>query len=226
MTTKLAVYDLDRTITRAGTYTPFLIHWAQSQAPWRLAFAPAAVAVMGAYAAKRISRKRLKEIMQTLLMGGATDERRLAPMVDAFADRMVSEGIYPEAKAVIAADRAEGRRIILATAAHEFYAAAIAARLGFDDVVATRSARDEAGALLASIEGENCYGPAKLAMLKAYMDDAGIDRTAAHVRFYSDHVSDLPVFEWADEPVAVNPSPKLKKVAAERAWPITDWSNA
>jgi phosphoserine phosphatase len=44
------------------------------------------------------------------------------------------------------------------------------------------------------------------------------------VRFYSDHASDAPVFEWADEPVAVNPHDRLKRLAAERGWPVEDWS--
>ena len=37
----LAVYDMDRTVTRRATYTPFLIHCALRRAPWRLHF-PAA----------------------------------------------------------------------------------------------------------------------------------------------------------------------------------------
>jgi phosphoserine phosphatase len=44
-----------------------------------------------------------------------------------------------------------------------------------------------------------------------------------HVRFYSDHVSDRPAFEWADEPVAVNPHEKLRRLAEQRGWAIKDW---
>jgi phosphoserine phosphatase len=44
------------------------------------------------------------------------------------------------------------------------------------------------------------------------------------VRFYSDHASDAPVFEWADEPVAVNPHAKLAKLAATRGWTVEDLS--
>jgi phosphoserine phosphatase len=44
-----------------------------------------------------------------------------------------------------------------------------------------------------------------------------------HVRFYSDHVSDRPAFEWSDEPVAVNPHGKLRRLAEERGWAIEDW---
>ena len=36
----LAIYDMDRTVTRHGTYTPFLLHCAIHRAPWRLIFLP------------------------------------------------------------------------------------------------------------------------------------------------------------------------------------------
>src|SRR3546814_6120669 len=37
--TRLAIYDMDRTITISGTYTPFLLHVSAHMAPWRLVFA-------------------------------------------------------------------------------------------------------------------------------------------------------------------------------------------
>lgn len=223
MTAEIAIYDLDRTITRSGTYTPFLLFWARRHAPWRLLLAPLAGVCMAAYAAKFISRKKLKELMQVLMMGARTDAARLAPAADAFAARTVSDGVYARAFETIAADRAAGRRIVLATAAHEFYVAAIARELGVADVVATRSVWDADGALTARIAGANCYGASKLAMIEAFLDRAGVDRSGVRVRFYSDHVSDMPVFEWADEPVAVNPSARLKAVAEARGWPVLDW---
>lgn len=221
--TELAIYDLDRTITRSGTYTPFLLNWAGRKAPWRLLLAPLALFFMGAYAAKLISRKRLKEMMQAMLMGRRTEQDALAPFVDAFAERILRNGVYPQAVEAIAADRAAGRRVILATAAYEFYVRPIARLLDIADVVATHSQAGDNGDVIARIEGENCYGPEKLSMLEAYMKKAGIDRRAVRVRFYSDHLSDLPVFEWADEPIAVNPSSRLKAIAAERGWRLLDW---
>lgn len=221
--TELAIYDLDRTITRSGTYTPFLLFWAKSRSPWRLLLAPAALLFMGAYGVKLISRKRLKEIMQGMLMGARTQHGVLAPLVETFAQRVVRKGTYPQAVEAIAADRAAGRRVILATAAYEFYAGPIAQLLNISDVVATRSQRNEDGGVVARIKGENCHGREKLAMLEAFFKEAGIERKSAHVRFYSDHISDLPVFEWVDEPIAVNASARLKTVATERGWRLIDW---
>src|SRR3546814_11246402 len=37
--TRLAIYDMDRTITISGTYTPFLLHVSAHMAPLRLVFA-------------------------------------------------------------------------------------------------------------------------------------------------------------------------------------------
>ena len=42
---RLAIYDMDKTITRRPTWTRFLIHYAQRQAPWRLGLLPVAGAL-------------------------------------------------------------------------------------------------------------------------------------------------------------------------------------
>ena len=47
MTHRLAIYDMDRTVTFSGTYTGFLIHMARAMAPWRLALLRRAVSLAG-----------------------------------------------------------------------------------------------------------------------------------------------------------------------------------
>ena len=219
--TDLAIYDMDRTITRRATYTPFLIHAARTRAPWRLALAPAVAGSMAAYVVKIIGRSRLKEINHRLLLGRERSDAELAPLVKAFADRTIATNLQPGALRAIARDCAEGRRLVMATASYALYAEAIAERLGFDDVIATRSVRSPDGRLLARIDGENCYGPAKLRMIEAWLAEKAIE--PAHVRFYSDHASDAPVFDWADEAVAVNPHPPLRRLATAKGWRIEDW---
>jgi HAD superfamily hydrolase (TIGR01490 family) len=221
--TDLAIYDMDRTVTRTGTYTPFLLHCAARRAPWRLALVPFAALSMGAYAARLIDRARLKEINQHLLLGARTDPRALKTLVDSFADGQVRSNVRPGALAAIARDKAEGRRVVLATASYRLYADAIAERLGFDDVIGTGSVIGLDERVHAKIAGENCYGPAKLRMIADWVQKSGLKDKHGHVRFYSDHVSDQPAFEWADEPVAVNPHGKLRRLAEQRGWRIEDW---
>ena len=219
----LAIYDMDRTVTRRATYTPFLLHCALHRAPWRLLFLPLVAGSMLAYVARLIDRAKLKEINHHLLLGAKIHSRELKPLVDSFAERQLATNIRPGARAAIARDHAEGRRVVLATASYRLYADAIAERLGFDDVIGTGSVIGLDERVHAKIAGENCYGPAKMRMIADWVEASGLKGAHGHVRFYSDHVSDQPAFEWADEPVAVNPHGKLRRLAQERGWGIKDW---
>jgi HAD superfamily hydrolase (TIGR01490 family) len=219
----LAIYDMDRTVTKRPTYTPFLLHCATRRAPSRLLFLPLVLLAMIAYAISLIDRARLKEINHHLLIGGRIHPRELKPLVDSFADAQTASNIRPGARRAIARDRAEGRRLVLATASYRLYAEAIAHRLGFDDVIGTGSVIGLDERVHAKIAGENCYGPAKKRMIAEWVEKSGLKGVHGHVRFYSDHVSDQPVFEWADEPVAVNPHGKLRRLAEQRGWAIEDW---
>lgn len=222
--TELAIYDMDRTITQRATYTPFLLHAALRRAPWRLMLLPFVLLTMIAYVAKLLDRGRLKELNQALLLGPHIAPAELLPLTESFADKTVSGNLRPGALDQIAADRAAGRRLVLATASYRLYVEAIAARLGFDDVIATNSLAGLDQRIRAKIDGENCYGPAKLRMILDWMARQDLRREAVRVRFYSDHASDAPVMAWADEAFAVNAHAKLRRLARLRAWPIVDWS--
>ena len=219
--TDFAIYDMDRTVTRRATYTPFLLHCAMRRAPWRLLLLPAVILSMLAYVAKLIDRGRLKEINHRLLLGHKRHPAELKPLVDSFAEAVIAGNVRPGAREAIARDKAEGRRIVMATASYRFYAREIAERLGFDDCIGTNSILGLDERVHAKIDGQNCYGPAKLTMVTDWLATSGLER--GHVRFYSDHASDAPVFEWADEPVAVNPHDRLKRLAGERGWRQEDW---
>jgi len=219
----LAIYDMDRTVTRRATYTPFLLHCALRRAPWRLLFLPAVVLSMLAYVLKLIDRARLKEVNHRLLLGHWIHPGDLKPLVDSFAERQVTTNIRPGAREAIARDKAEGRRVVMATASYRLYASAIAERLGFDDVIGTGSVIGLDERVRAKIDGENCYGEAKMRMIADWVEKSGLTGAHGHVRFYSDHASDAPAFEWSDEPVAVNPHARLRRLALERDWRVEDW---
>lgn len=221
--TKLAIYDMDRTVTRRPTYTPFLIHAARALAPWRLLLWPLVGVAALAYAAKRIDRTRLKELMHGWLLGPALDPARLRTVVDGFAEQTVRSNLRPGALDNLERDKADGYRLVLATASYRLYVEAIAQRLGFDEVIATNSLIGLDKRIIARVDGENCYGPGKMRMVESWLAQQGIDRADALIRFYSDHVSDAPLFNWSDQPVAVNPSPALAKLARNMKWGVVDW---
>jgi HAD superfamily hydrolase (TIGR01490 family) len=219
----LAIYDMDKTITARATWTRFLIAAAKRRAPWRLALLPAAgIAGLG-YMLRLVDRAGLKQLTHRLMLGGARTAQEMADLAEAFADAELAAGVLAGARKRIAADRAGGYTLVMATASHGYYAEAIARRLGFDAVVATRARRDGQGNILPSIEGDNCYGAVKLRMIRDWMAESGIARGDAHVRAYSDHVSDAPLLAWADEGFAVNAHGPLRALAADKGWPLLDW---
>ncbi len=221
--TELAIYDMDRTITRTGTFTPFMIHAAMRLAPWRLIFVPLAAMVMLAYVCKLIERKRVKELNQAMLIGRRIHADKLMPVAESFAEKMVRHNVYAGALASLAENRAAGRRLVLATASSRIWVEPIAQMLGMDDIVATGAIRGLDDYVSHKVDGENCYGPAKLRMIEAWMGLEQLDRSQCRIRFYSDHVSDVPVLEWADEAIAANPHAGLRDVAKRRGWTIVDW---
>jgi HAD superfamily hydrolase (TIGR01490 family) len=221
---RLAIYDMDRTITARPTFTPFLVHAALTLNPARLLLTPVVVVAMLLYVAKAIDRATLKEWMQTLLLGRSIDPKKLARVVDSFAEKTARGNIRPGALTQIAGDKAAGYTLVLATASYRLYAESIGKRMGFDDVIATNTLVGLDTRIMAKIDGENCYGPAKLRMVTSWMKNAGIAREEAHIRFYSDHVSDAPVLTFADEAFAVNAHGPLQDLARNMKWNIVDWN--
>jgi len=219
----LAIYDMDRTVTRHATYTPFLLHCASRRQQWRLLFVPLVALAMLGYVLKLYDRARLKEMCHFLLLGSKVHPRDLQPLVQSFAAATVANNVRPGARQAIARDKSQGRRVVLATASYRLYASAIADRLGFDDVIATGSIIGLDERVHARIEGKNCYGEEKMRMISDWVEKSGLTGAHGHVRFYSDHASDAPAFEWSDEPVAVNPHDRLRRLAAQRGWAIEDW---
>ncbi len=217
---RVSVYDLDRTLTRRGTWLPFLVFAARRLAPWRLLRLPEVILAMAAYRLGLLDRGRLKETMQARLLGPRVAGARIAPVADAFAEAVVRRGCRPEVVARLRADREDGRTVVIATAALRLYAEPIARRLGVEHLVATASVSRD-GDLLARLDGPNRYGAAKLEALEAWLA-ARPDLAANGYRLHSDDAADLPAFDRSAECVAVHPTRRLRMLALGRGWEVLD----
>ena len=169
------------------------------------------------YKAGLYSRQDLKQLGLWMFLGQASPHD-LEDLARSFADKVLPHGITARAQSALDRDRAEGRVLVLVTAAMEFYAMEIARRIGFQHVIATRHTIDEEGDC--RIAGGNCYGPAKVPRVEALLARLGLPRNAVTARFYSDSISDAPLLDWADEAVLVDPRPKGRKLAAARGWQV------
>lgn len=214
----VAVFDLDRTITRHGTFTPFLMHCvpAHQRTFERL---PVAIWLTAIYGFGMISRDDVKARMLDVNIVGAT-RAQIAAWADSYVERCLDCHVRPGAVAAIKTHRAAGHHLVLATASFDFYAQVFADMLGFDHLIATKSVWDDRGRLRAALGGENCYGEVKFNAVQDYVA-AMIPRP--HVVAYSDHHSDVDLLRWADEGVAVNPKGRLQRMAVAHGFKIADW---
>ncbi len=220
---KLAIYDMDKTITQRATFGLFISHVIRHHAPWRIMFLPLMGLNSLAYLLRLINRSQLKEWNLRLLLGGQIDRTKAATIAQSFANETHRTNLLAEALDRIEQDKAEGYRIILATASYRLYVEAIAAQLGVTDVIATELVAGDEQTLIPRIDGTNCYDVEKLNHIRRWMAEQGLDRADCHIRFYSDHVSDSPCLDFADEGFATNPHAPLRDMADSRGWTIFDW---
>ncbi len=220
---KLAIYDLDKTITRRATFPPFIWHVLRHYRPLRIWALPFMALTTLGYGLKLVSRERLKEMNLALLLGKSVQAEDANRIATSFARATIESNTLSAAIARMEDDRRNGFRIVIASASYAFYVRAIADLLDIGTVIATNCVAKRGDAFSSSIDGANCYGQAKLDRVMGWLDDQNIDSKSTHIRFYSDHVSDAPCLEFADEAFATNPHPPLTQLATLRGWPILDW---
>lgn len=214
----VAIFDLDRTITTQGTYTPFIVGVAMRR-PWTFAWLPKILISTIFYRFNWISRGRLKEIMLHAVLGGQ-HQRVAHSYAEEFVRRWLASKVRPGALAAIEKHKLDGHELVLATAAFRFYAEIFADALGFDAVVATEVERDASDCLTGRIEGVNCYGSAKLAAINAWRPNL---QATCEIWAYTDHHTDAPLLLFANQGFAINPNEKLLTIAKQHQLEIMDW---
>jgi phosphatidylglycerophosphatase C len=219
---RIAIYDLDRTLLRKPTFTPFLLFAAARAEPWRLLMLPVWIAAMIGYRIGFYGRKPLKQFGLHVFAGRHLKETVYAPIVRDFAIWRVRSDYTDIARQSVEAHRKEGAIIVIATAAPEIYATEIGRILNIEHVIATRHlhAPDRNGALgyFAKIDGENCYGPEKLRRTINWLQAQGLPRSGCEIVAYSDHPSDAPMFDWSDQAIMITTNPRLIAAAKDNGW--------
>ena len=221
---RIAIYDLDKTIVKTPTFTAFLVFAARRMGRdlwWRV---PLWIVALIGYGLKLYGRKAMKQFGVRLFIGSEIAQNVASELAREFAENIIPSDLQPGAVAAMEADRAAGCRMVIATAAPELYASVVAQMLSFDDVIATRHKILPGGAISNRIDGENCYAGEKLARVESWLADQGIERSQCHIICYSDHPSDAPLLNWANEAILVTANSKLQPLAEKQRWKIADFS--
>lgn len=223
----IAVFDLDKTLTRRDTFLPFLLGYLRRRPRrvWRLPLLPLALvrivfvlsrATGHGPRATQQTRTRVKQAVLRAFLGGAS-HAGVAAWGEVYAERVMAEGLRPGCLAALRKHQAAGERVLLATASFDVYVEPLARRLGIEEVVCSRIAWDAAGRA-AGIDGGNCRDHEKLRRVQARLGNDG-----SGVIAYSDSHADLPLLAWAERGVAVSPTPKLARKAGDLGLEVRAW---
>ena len=214
---RVAVFDLDGTITARDTFLLFIAGWLRRHPSrafhlWRLPGALLRFLVAGR------DRGRLKSDLLRMAMGPANRAEVTAWSV-AFVSGLDTPFLHDKALEAIRRHREAGDRLVLLSASVDLYVPLIGTRLGFDETVCT-GVRWEGDRLDGGLTTENRRGEEKRRVVESLRDRFADARLAA----YGNAASDFAHLEIVDEPLLVNARAGTRREAERRGLPCDDWS--
>jgi len=128
--------------------------------------------------------------------------------------------ITPQARELVRKHLGSGELCAIITATNSFVTAPIAREFGVPHLVATEPEMRD-GRYTGRVAGTPCFREGKLRRLDEWL--AGLGRRFADFAdstCYSDSHNDLPLLDFADTAVAVDPDPTLRAEAQRRGWAV------
>jgi HAD superfamily hydrolase (TIGR01490 family) len=215
-----AFFDLDRTLLRrssalalAGSFRERgLISRRQMlhAAGWQLLFVARGA---GHEAVRRAAEDGLR------VLAGYTPEE-LRELVAEAMEPVLRPLVYAEPLRLVEQHRDRGERVYIVSATLQEIVEAIAEELDFDGALGTTcEVRDGhyTGRPIRAL-----HAVAKAECLREFAERESLD--LADCTAYSDSHTDLPFLEAVGHPVVVNPDRELRRIAADRGWPVLEFS--
>lgn len=223
-TRNIAIFDLDYTLTKRGTWGRFVVSCI-SDKPLR--WLPTLLAAgLGQLKYKRGKAERVT-VKQAMIRRGMAGMSRKAIYEKAaiFADAEIKDGLRPGGITALKAHKDRGDVVIIASAAADVIVEAISERLEIKYWIATDTGWDDQDNLVPEFASPNCYGPEKVRRIKAlFKENPEITKNNQIITMYSDSYSDLEILCFADVGIAVNPDKKLEAYALKNGMSVVDWT--
>ena len=215
---RIAVFDLDGTITRKDTYVDFLVFCLKKR-PLRILRGGALLAYVLAYKTGLRSNHWLKAKFLGTVASGLGGEK-LEKICAEFSARTVQENFKPKALTELKRLKEQGFVLVLATASFDFYVSKLFTALDMDYLLCSKAARDDAGMLTGALDGQNCIGAEKAHRLQQLCTEK---RWQSIECAYSDDIVDLPLFQMANEALVIDPKPVTESRATALGYQILNW---
>jgi HAD superfamily hydrolase (TIGR01490 family) len=216
-----AFFDLDRTLIKrssvlalAGTFRRRgLISRLDlvKSAFWQVLF------VLRGASAERV-RSAAEDGMK-ILNGFSVQE--MQQLVGGAMESVLRPLVYEEPLRLVQQHRERGERVYIVSATLQEIVQHIADDLGFDGAIGSTCEIVDGAYTGRTLRA--AHGVGKANALRALAAADGLD--LAQSTAYSDSYSDVPFLEAVGHPVAANPDRKLRRIAAERGWPVVDFAS-
>jgi len=217
---KLAIFDLDYTLTKRGTWGRLISRSVRHKPHLWLPLLFSTALFQYRYKTGQLARGDVKKNMMRWGMTGKS-RLQLEAMAEKFANKEVRQGFRPGGLAALEKHKANGDHILIASAAVDLIVGRISSKIDADGYVCTRLDWDENDCLLPDFASPNCYGAEKLERVKDYIRAHKLGHLSTV--FYSDSHADIPVLRFVDQPVAIDPDAKLTAAARAEGFDIQNW---
>lgn len=134
-----------------------------------------------------------------------------------FMDKKVRPMLQDKAFQLLEEHRDQGHTLMIITATNRFVTEPIAARLGIEHLIATDPELLN-GRYTGGVAGVPSFQDGKVTRLDDWLQSR--NETLEGAWFYSDSHNDVPLLEKVDHPVAVDPDPKLERLALAKGWKV------
>lgn len=128
--------------------------------------------------------------------------------------------LFPEAASEVRRHRAAGRAVVVLSGGMAPMLEPMVHLLGADALYATEPEVVD-GRLTGRLVGTHPVNEGKAAVIKKAAAELGLALDASYA--YADHYTDRFFLETVAHPTAVNPSRRLKALAAQRGWRVCRW---
>lgn len=125
--------------------------------------------------------------------------------------------ITPEAVALVEKHRAAGDELAIVTASNSFVSRPIGRRFGISTLLAIEL-EHVGNRYTGRVLGTPTFREGKVIRLVEWLQETG--QTLEGSYFYSDSHNDLPLLQWVENPVVVDPDPILSVFAEAVRWPV------
>jgi HAD superfamily hydrolase (TIGR01490 family) len=161
----------------------------------------------------------MQELIPRLLSDAAgDDEREMRLLCNRWFATDVIPHVTGRGRQRVAEHKAQGHVVAIVSASTQYVVEPMAAYLGIHGQYVCTHLESEDGRLTGRLTPPPCYGAGKVVWAERFAAEHDVDLLASF--FYTDSISDLPLLERVGHPVAVNPDPRLRRLARARGWPI------